>query len=642
MNDYISLVHSTFRDRLLYTTLLLANFSVLIMGIFSFQNQSPVILGQYFYGVFFVVIFDFISVLYIIELKLDNSQYHTPSLRYNWRVFIIILLFDISVLSVFGLSVTFYLISAILLIILLERALSSVASVESTLTLLLITAIIFLLSLLRINGFPVAVNDTLVKGSNIAAVAAGGDASFLKYTRYGPLPMYFILSAISTKIFDLSVRYAVFLQGAVIYTGVLIVFYCLVKYATKSKLFALISAIFLFSNPLFLRFSNRVHPQSLSFVLLCSVLLLLLKYRPQPRDHILFLTVTFVWIGTHHLGLIVAMPFVIIILLWNSGNWGKHNRSLSTNVDLRLIVFGLLLSTHWVLISRVFMVPIRWYFYVSPGSSGAKIIPTITTSKLISNSIPFFLQNIEYSILLAITLFGVIFLYKREIQIANRHLLLSCLLLAGILYFPNPLWLPLLKRIPLRRSGLMVLPFVVPIAAISVHYLYQSYHPRLGRPILKFILAFLLFTSLLSGWTEPSVNDIAGYDKEARNYISSYDLHTISFIRIHKDTEIDTYAPWLIHMYLNLNIGQIDNIEDREGRYWYESNAQLVYGDKRGGNIIVEKGLTIYPESAFKRDSVKIGLHSGGHVDMSDEEMAWDTRSNSVVYSNGYSKIIYE
>lgn len=654
---------SRIRKKLLLVGLAIVNISVLPVSAYVYTNPRPVVIGQYMYGLLFVLTFDILFMVFI--LSEDKPPGHGlltgGSPQYRWQTLVSVTLIALSSLAIMGLTPIFFFIMSIILLLFLGRIITETGTRWSTMVLLSGVSLVLLLSILRVDGFPVGTNDVLVKGAYTEVVASTGDLAPLKSTRYGNMPIYFALGGITIQLVGLSPHVATILMGSILYTAALWMIYCIMRTLGTSSKVGLVAAVLVVTNPFFLQFSIAPRPQSLSFLLLCVFLYLyLLDIEPQRvRMTVLFILTTVVWIGTHHFSAMIVIPPILAYITYDVYRGVvRKDRSRLKAIGTRVLIWGSIASVYWILLTRLFLTPIRWVYLVSPGASGKDIVPTGTEDKVIAGrtaandfmqlsteAFPFFLQQIDYALLLGLTGVGVLLIITGHINFSGRLRVLIGLIVAGLIYFPNPLWLPVLSFVPIRRAGLLMIPFVIPIAAVAFVAISRRKKPGFGHTIgqatVSIIIVLLLLTSMLSGWGEPSVNDLAGNDKEARNYISNHDLQTIQFLRLYEQEGTTVYAPWLIQQYMTLNTGRIQQLEQSTGRFWRSDSIKPVKMDEETGRILYERGLTVYPQEALKQDPLKIQTRGNENVLVTESDTTWNIDGTSQVYDNGNSKVIY-
>lgn len=271
---------------------------------------------------------------------------------------------------------------------------------------------------------------------------------------------------------------------------------------------------------------------------------------------------------------------------------------------------------------------------------------------LFVNAVPSLISELHYGFWLGFATVGIWTLFKSErIPISRLPLVLISVLAAAVFYFPNPAWIPLRGIAFLPRWGIMTLPFVTVIVTLTLNELGQSVSER-GATILPLVMIFLLLTvSVSSGFTDPSITDLSGYEKGERKYLSEEDMSAYSYTVTYSTPEQELSSGGILNNYMILQewTRQPDSTR-RAGPWvdWYERTSVV------DGQVVINDGLTVFQKAAFEEKGIRMALvnpegrayRNVGDITIlsavSNEDATWTEANKSVVYSNRETVVAYQ
>jgi hypothetical protein len=325
--------------------------------------------------------------------------------------------------------------------------------------------------------------------------------------------------------------------------------------------------------------------------------------------------------------------------------------SLGENEEIKrklasIVVFYILLAiSYWTVFTDAIRFPITWVLAHSPQatagvSSTGIIIPDYNSKiELLKAAAPIFIDNLHLPFILGFTGIGVfISLYNSD----RRYLLfLVSLLLGGIFVVPNPIWIPLRGLIIIERWAIIAIPLILPTLGIGLYNtlleLCTSERTSHFKKVATFILIFMLvFSSITVGVRDPSLTNMAGYDKYGISFISEEGIQSSEFVENYQG-ENKIHATGLIPAYL-IHFLQLSEIE-------------VVTLNANTDRVLYNEGLYLFQSSSIENSSVRVKIIAqGGYYDnpttvrtsVSDNEIKWDRKGRNVIYTNSRIDIIHE
>jgi len=166
------------------------------------------------------------------------------------------------------------------------------------------------------------------------------------------------------------------------------------------------------------------------------------------------------------------------------------------------------------------------------------------------------------------------------------------------------------------------------------------------------LVAALVFTTIATGMSSPSIADLAGYDKEARNYISGEDLEALVFVQHYSRNEQPIYSTSRMAAYI---MRQRKNTRERTPQNDRSEVIEWVVASGSTGRIVPQSGLTVFPVRAFREERVRTNITNPNSefydsqtlnevsisAPVSAETYRWERQRDSVVYANGATVVQY-
>ena len=640
--------------------------AALIPGIlFAFESGRSRFVGLLAYVVVAVAVFD----VALLVSRSGRAQRTLPSfpalpavLR-DWRLLSAVLLVAIALVAFLGKGLLYYLVmTALFTAILLGILSGETGGVATYKYVLLITAssATLLLSEVLTVAYYASTNDTIKHTIYAMRIAQAGTIEAIAATRYANLTIMHTLSAIGIQLTDLRPRVLIYLLTALLFQAALLASFLFLRNMSESVTLSLLGITLIAFNIAFISYGTAAHAQSLSFVFFTFVLFVLSSRLRANWKAALALPIMVAWIGTHHLSLamgvgLLFLPVGFYVLI--SGSSLRSNRHpISPRLYSLLLV---LVIAYWGILTTVFSTPITWIFIHSPSAKGVSTTTVVlnlydSPAELLQAAIPFAIDNIHYAFLLGFTGLGVRHLFLSEaIRDARWQAVIIGFGAAAVFYFPNPAWIPLRGLGTLLRWGIMTLPLLVLPAAIGLREAARRSRCGLLQDIVVVALvAALVFTTIATGLSNPSIADLAGYDKEARNYISGEDLEALEFVQHYSRAEQPIHSTVRMTAYVDL---QWKNMRERTPRRDRTDSVRRIAADKSTNRIVSQSGLTIFPAEAFRESLVKVAILNPMSefydsrtlnkvsitAPVSTETYRWERGRDSVVYVNGATVVQY-
>jgi hypothetical protein len=573
------------------------------------------------------------------------------------RVPTITLMASLIVLMLLGTGLVFYLGVTATLAQILLRTVTTDTSRRVDLSLVCGTSVLTLASEVFTVSYYMKVADTVNHASTAIVLSRVGFLKAIAGTRYFDFSSYHILSSVGIQFTGLQPRVLMSVLIIILFQAALAAMYLFVRNLRVPRPVALVATVLLSINIAFLHYGSIVHYQSLSFVFF-SLFLLLLTEENRRGHHVLITgPVLLAWTLTHHVTLLMAGILLSLPMAYRTLVGLRRGRDVQQLYSPFLFAtFCLIFGAYWVIISRKFRELLIWVFFSSAAAEGlpsdvylVQVYSSVET--LLLQSAPFFVDSLHYSFLLAISLVGIWILLSPTAGLvpeADWRIVLIGFIPAAVLYFPNPAWVPLEGLAEFSRWRLMTLPLLMTVPAFG---LVRVTRTKLGssvkRGFVTVLVIGLVFTTVTSGVTHPGLTDMAGFDKDPREYISDEELSATEFVYAHITTEQAVWSRSDLSAYLQryawVNEGQLH--DERFHRLTANHTEQ---------RLVVGQGLTIVSVEAFEEQGMKVNLvgvdpsiYDLGQNEqiaapVSASEYSWERENESVIYSSGPVEIQYK
>jgi len=603
----------------------------LVGGLIAFNISRPRYVGLYLVMLLALLLAD-------VMIMRKDSDNHLLSgvgfgLLYDYRIVTSVVMISFSTVVLLGPNLIFYIFSSLTILLLIVAA---VKVKPYTLPLAMSIGATTIIGQVFSVEFFAPRADTVWHTAFIQQVAEYGTPRVIEtgdYAQY--LQAFHVYGGMGVEITGLSPRAFIGLFFALIFPLSSIFIYLTWEEWLTSQI-GLIVVVLTISNPQFILWGSKVHPQSMAFVLfLCVLYLLVPPVKSDRRWSLLIFVVGIAWIKTHHLGVAMGLfllaPIMIIAVKDQYVRTENINNALHSSglIYYLSLVGGVIV--YWSLVTDLYMVPYNWLFGYSPAAQGKQthlLIKSYDSSvELLYNSIPFFLDFAVTGVLLSLTLYAGYLIWTLDFKIQTQLLIIVIVstVTGGLFYFPNPAWIPLLSFGLLLRWAIMVIPFVLIMPAIAI----KTEIDRNLSPSFTFILFSLLLLSIGTGISDPSIIDIAGYDTDPKRGITNDQVASISFLQ-DKASNTNIYSPTFMVTYL-------ESFETTNNQN-VTMNRTAISGVP--GQVVQKNGLSVYPWASGDFP-IKVNLDNNGFrksTTVTQKDVSWDP-TGSLIYSNGQTQI---
>lgn len=638
------------RERLLWVALV-AIHPVVVVGLwFAARIGRPRFVGLGLYVVVALLLFDA-----LLAIGRTSEETETFSLVTDARVPTLGLLGSISVLAVFGPGIVFYFGVTVVLVLVLFRAVAldeGASSTRANLALVCGASAVMLASQVFSVAYYVNTADTLVHTTVSILLRDGGSLQAIADTRYLSYSAFHVVSGVGMQFSGLDPRVFMSVFVIAIFQVSLLALYLFVRYLSSSQALGLVSIVLASVNISFFHYGRIAHYQSMSFVLYALFLFLLFRGVWSSRDVIVTVPILAVWIATHHVSVLMAIvvgavPIGYLTVRWLVGRSEPHH----SNTTLLFTTFCLMFGVYWAIVTRMFQQVIGWVLVTSPAARGVASVSYLARSyssleTLLARSVPFFVDSLHYSFLLAFAALGLWVLLRTDMIEQTRYrLIVFASLPAFALYFPSPIWIPLEGIAEFNRWRLMVLPFLVIVPAIGIKYgVPLNRTKRLRSAVAVLLTAMLVLTMITSAATHPDITDLAGIQKTPQEYLSDQEVTATQFVYAHMEPSQNVYSRSLLRAYLR----EYAVVYDKPYESGQFRKLKASYTERQ---LLSESGLTVMSAAAFRGEGFQatlVDLNVSEFDDdvrvsefVSSQEYRWDRGADSVVYSNGDVVIQY-
>jgi hypothetical protein len=563
------------------------------------------------------------------------------------RVPTILLLASAGVLAIQDKGITFYLgVTATLLAVLFRSILHDEFGSTGMADLGLIcgTSILLLASRVFTVAYYVNTPDTVNHTSTAIVLRDAGFLSAISETRYFLFSAYHILASTGMQFTQLNPRLSIAVFMIALFQIAILALFLFFRNWGQTNSLALIGTLLVSINIAFLNYGARSHYQSMSFVLFAIFLFLLSRSQWTARDVVITALVITTWVTTHHVTLLMAISLLVApigylaVRVWRQGAESSERMTVFT-----FATFCLIFGVYWTIITTKFREILIWVFFTSGSAEGIPsriyIIQSYeSVGRLLRESIPFFVDSLHYSFLLAIACLGIYETLTTERLGHLRWRLVSLgFVPAAALYFPNPIWVLLEGTIPFSRWRLMVLPLLILFPAAGLKYgTLRTNSTVIRRVGIVLITAALVFTTVTSGMSNPGLTDLAGIEKGSQEHLTEEELQATEFTYAYMDGQ-QVYSRSILQVYLH-------QYAWAENKPYNEEQFDKIRVSQEKRRFVTEPGLTIVSVGAFTDKGIKALFVDTTSAEYPDGEIyqavhpstyRWDRERTSVVYTNG-------
>lgn len=620
---------------------------VLPVGWFlSVRIGRPRFLGLYLYGVVALLLFDL--CLLAVGRSGGGSGVRCDRTALDWRVPLILMGLSVAVFATLGRGAVAYLLVALAATLLVYR--SAALGEEQFGTTLFLAALVGAV-LLSVKVFSVEylahTSDTIKHAEVSATIVETGGLSALQGTRFEGFLVFHTYTAFISKVIAISTRAAAGLLFGVLFPAAAVGVSRLVRGFTGSAVPAGIASVLVVTNPSFLTWGSKAHYQSFSVALFVFLVLAVFATRSSSRSMLLVAPIAVVWVSSHHLSVAMACTLLVVPLVLVM--WDDRNQPLARNVTV--VLLAVLVVSKWVVDTTWFTTPIAWLLFQSPMARLGRTNVSIGTTKfyvdiytdsgeLVDASLPFLVDHLYLSVLLAAFAAGVLTLLTRRSR--ETTLLLAGATAPAVFYFPNPIWVPLRGFAVLSRWDIVALPFVIGFPAIgfaaiiaNVSHTTESMQAIARTTFVVSLVFSLAFVSVSTGFYAPTTSDFIGADRHDKQYLDRQDIETAMWVVEYAETERPTYATSKLFKYVRYTTGPAT--EDTFDARWARTS-----GPK--GRFRYPSGLTIVQVQSLRRTAVKVsftpreGYYPNGTrvvEPVSASDVTYDRDAVNLVYNNG-------
>ncbi|WP_390240269.1 hypothetical protein [Haladaptatus sp. GCM10025893] len=621
---------------------------------FAVRIGRPRFLGLALYLVMGVVVFDL-----LVYVGSDKRPYlHPPKATsathlLDWRSIVAFLLVSVGVTIVRGPGVLLYTLLTLVFTLLMFKALFTPEPRNQFGVILFLTgcsALLAIFSQVFTVGFYITVTDGLVHTSIIANIVESGNINDLYGTRFWGFLVYHVFSAVGVKTTDLAPRVFSGLSMAVLFQAALVSISTSIRRWVGSSRLALVAGVLVGCSVPFLTWGTKVHYQSLSFVFFSCILLAFAVQFTDKRAVIPTTLISIAWLATHHLSVAMAVLLTGFPIATATVLAVLKRRSHSQIV--LYLTFIVTFVTYWTIITNEIASPFQWIFLYSPAASAG--LPTTqmfiqqyeSISALIEASVQTIVSYSYFTFWLAASLLGLRYLI-RDSKVRHQQwlVLLSGFAIGAAFYFPTPLWIPLRGVATLFRWGIIVLPLLIVVPAYGIVRIAGSNRQSSLRGAIRVCFVVLLvFTSIGSAMTSPSLSGLTGTEISDQKYLSESDLEAIWFTETFATESQSISGSSFVPGYLFYR-----QWKDKPGFKSTRYDRMSVTGPE--GRVVVKPGLSVFQVRAFHENAVKLNVrvnssYYGRNVEIrtpiSADEVTWNLDKNALVYTNGATVVQYK
>jgi hypothetical protein len=616
-------------------------------GYFALESGRKRFFGLFLYSAIAIFVFD---IIYISHKRFDLTN--SPVDRYSKRIatlvdirlMTILLLAIISVFALSGRGWFAYLLASMMgAMLILHIKYRGSQDVGRLLLLIGLMLTILLTSKVLTVNYLIQTLDTVKHVEIAKSIVKSGTISQFQDTRYDGFLIFHVLAAIVGQLISLDIRISVGFLFAIIFPASLFIMYAFLSRRGFDQKLILLAIVLLALSPPVLEWGTKVHYQSLSFVYF-SFVLFLLSQKFETRTVIISTPIFVAWVSTHHLSVLMASVLLSTFVFIDVKNIINNER----DCDYISLILCLIIATKWTITTSWFITPIVWLTRNSPrassgvGSSGVLVGLHESIDGLFVAAIPFLLDYLHLSFLLALSSIGVVILLNSQRKLGALFIGAS---VGSVFYFPNPLWIPLRGLGTLLRWQIMVQPLIVVLSGAGLFILIRDTNlsrrfPYYGTMIFIILLLFLMISS---GFFAPTTSDFVGADRYDRQYLTNQDLEAAGWVQMYSINNDPIYATSKLLGYIRSTSSPIHQ-QGNQNKY-----HQLRVTDIPG-RVIFSEGLTVFQRNAFQTEAIKVSItpdseyytpNSRVSSPVSSAQITYNPNSTNTIYTSG-KVVIYK
>lgn len=491
----------------------------------------------------------------------------------------------------------------------------------------------------------VRVADNVNHTTTAMVLRDSGWLSAISATRYFAFSAFHVLASTGMRFTQLRPRLFIAVFMIALFQIALVAVFLFFRHWGQSRSLALIGTLLVSINISFFHYGSIAHYQSMSFVLFCVFLAILARGNWSVRDVAVTTPILTTWIVTHHVSVLMAIALLAVpigylaVQIWTRGREAQERPTV-----FMFTTFCLMFGAYWIVVTTKFREVLVWVFFSSSAAEGIPsdiyLVRSIRSiQRLVYESLPFFVDSLHYSFLLALAFIGVLVVATAD-RFRNQRwrLVLVGFVPAAVIYFPNPVWIPLEGLIPFNRWRLMVLPFLLLVPAVGIRYgLQPAIGTRLRQVGVLLFTVALVFTTVTSGMSHPNLTDLAGIEKGSQQYLTEEELSASEFTFAYLTDGQRVHARTDLRAYLRQYAWARDTGHRRE-------QFSTIRASQSNRRLITGQGLTIISVEAFRAEGMRVQVvdpaspqFSGARLNapVHASDYRWNRDSTNVVYSNG-------
>lgn len=618
-----------------------AHIGLLAGGILALEIGRMRLFGLFLYATVALLFFDvlFMSADYWSPTSIELGQ-NPPWGQWITDARLVGILISITVIifALIGRGLVAYIVAALAGTALIYRVIHRAAGATSwTLVLAGFLAVVLLMSKVFTVPYLIHTFDTVKHAEIAESIVKSGTISQFQNTRFEGFLIFHVLVAVLVRIIAMSARPSTGLLFAIAFPASLLAIYAFISRRGISRQLALLAVVLFALSPPLLTWGSKAHYQSLSFVYFTFVLLIVGNDFDKRRAALIGVLISIAWVSTHHLSVLMAAVFLAILASKYVLSKFKDHRHSG---HLTLIVFTII-ATKWTILTFWVTTPILWIIRHSPlassdlGSTGLYVEVYNSARELFVAAIPFFMDRIHLSLLLALSAIGMLTLLNTR---RRDGVLLAGAVIGSIFYFPNPLWLPLRGLATLLRWDIMVQPFVIVLSAAGTLALIRG--TATERPFRRYaiiiFIPLLLFSMVSAGFYSPTTSDFIGADRYDRQYLTNQDIEAAHWTKAYALDDQPIYATSKLLGYLSFTTDPV--LTDREQDFRRARVTSIP------GRVVFSDGLMVFQVGAFRTEAIKMAVTPDSEyystnivisAPVSARQIDYAPEAANIVYSNG-------
>lgn len=517
--------------------------------------------SMYYYIILLSIVIT-ISTLFILfarNVSFEFNEIHIFSLNNGLltRLYAITFIWSVIYLVLTNNRSELYILSLLLLyLIIFVQIFSSKASSSTILAEIAASMLLFIYGVTFVYPLYFGYTDTLPHINYATIIAESGRTLPESMVFYSKFPLYHILVAVSSYIFNIDVASSLFLVTAPVFAVVLPFIYMLFYLVSNNKQISLLSCLVYSWSSEILFHGTYMVTRVLAFVYF--IILFYLYYKVNIDNNIsnatnnryfkLFIVLFILSIVLAH-QVSVAQISILLVLFLLCEYLGRDHGYVSTT---SITFFNVFFISYWIYLAYDFTLEVLGKRITSFIYTDNLIIQYNVNSILNESLAHLLFSNLNVYVSLFFALIGVKYLILYQSRSKSRAAFGLFSLACFMFYFPSPLKLlwKTMELLQFDRFSLFVFPFISLSIGVGIYIVIKSLFTNKYKTLCCVVIFLTpLFFSFVS-ITNSNTNSNFIYDDGPRNYFIQQEINGFDYLDTYASSESCVFSDYFSQRYL--------------------------------------------------------------------------------------------